>query len=187
LVSGALNELGLSGNSIGPSGATAIADALKVNGALTTLTLDANYIGLSGATAIADALKVNGARWSHSALWLIGNKISDQGASAIGEALKVNGALTHLGVASNEIDWRPGCLRDRQCPEVQRHAEIEEFVHWFGAEQEAPRTESSMRTEGCGVDLSGLASRTLCLHDIVLSAVFVGHLFVEIVLTLKAA
>eukprot|EP00966_Prymnesium_polylepis_P200458 4645071-Prymnesium_polylepis.1 len=37
-----------------------------------------------------------------------------------------------------------------------------------------------MRTEGCVVDLSGLASRKLCFHEIVLSAVVVGHLLVEI-------
>ena len=51
----------LSCNNIGPSGATAIAEALKVNGALTTLWLANNNVGDQGATAIGDALKVNSA------------------------------------------------------------------------------------------------------------------------------
>jgi hypothetical protein len=47
----------LSGNNIGPSGATAIAEALKVNGAVTSLWLGDNEIGVQGATAIG-ALKL---------------------------------------------------------------------------------------------------------------------------------
>jgi len=48
-------------NKIGDQGATAVAEALKVNGALTNLNLFINKIGDQGATAIAKALEVNGA------------------------------------------------------------------------------------------------------------------------------
>ena len=80
----------LYGNQIGDKGATAIAEALKVNGALTVLGLENNKIGPSGATAIAEALKVNGAL---TELSLGGNRIGDQGATAIADALNFNGAL----------------------------------------------------------------------------------------------
>ena len=58
-------------NAIGNEGATAIAEALKVNAVLTNLDLSSNYIGgyydshgklietPEGPTAIAEALKVN--------------------------------------------------------------------------------------------------------------------------------
>ena len=48
-------------NQIGDQGATAIAEAMKVNGALTELFLQGNGIGDQGATTIAEALKFNGA------------------------------------------------------------------------------------------------------------------------------
>ena len=49
----------MNANNIGPPGASAIAEALKVNRVLTTLDLFGNEIGPSGALAIAEALKVN--------------------------------------------------------------------------------------------------------------------------------
>jgi len=55
-----LKELNLSFNRIGPTGATALADALKVNGVLTDLTLAGNKIRDQGAAAIAEALRGNG-------------------------------------------------------------------------------------------------------------------------------
>ena len=53
-----LTKLDLFNNSIGPEGAIAIAEALKVTAVLTTLRLGGNSIGDEGANAIAEALKV---------------------------------------------------------------------------------------------------------------------------------
>ena len=46
-------------NEIGPEGAIAIADALKINTSIKELNLWKNKIGPEGAIAIADALKIN--------------------------------------------------------------------------------------------------------------------------------
>lgn len=55
-----VTSLDLSGpNHIGPLGATAIADALRVNQRLTALTLGQNHIGAEGAIDIFDALLTN--------------------------------------------------------------------------------------------------------------------------------
>ena len=48
--------LDLRGNNIGPSGAEAIAEALKVNRVLTSCDLSRNIIGVEGAKALASAL-----------------------------------------------------------------------------------------------------------------------------------
>ena len=50
----------LNDNKIGPSGASAIAGALKVNAVLTSCDLGNNGIGVEGAKALASALEVNG-------------------------------------------------------------------------------------------------------------------------------
>ena len=92
--------LSLSSNTIGPSGAAAIAEALKNNTALTYLRLDSNSIGASGAAAIAEVLKGNTALTS---LHLNSNNIGDIGAVAIVEALKSNTALTYLNLYNNNI------------------------------------------------------------------------------------
>ena len=59
----ALRTLDLSHNKIGPAGASALSEALKVNPVLTELNLFNNGIGVDGASngakAIAEALKVN--------------------------------------------------------------------------------------------------------------------------------
>jgi hypothetical protein len=55
----ALRTLDLTGNKIGPEGASALGEALKVNTVLTFLGLWLNNIGDEGAEAIAEALKVN--------------------------------------------------------------------------------------------------------------------------------
>ncbi len=49
-----MTTLDLINNNIGPEGAIAIAEALKVNAVLTTLHLYRNNIGDGGAMAIAD-------------------------------------------------------------------------------------------------------------------------------------
>ena len=53
-------QLDLHSNKIGPEGAAAIGEALKVNGSLTSLEVGHNRIGPDGAAAIGEALKVNG-------------------------------------------------------------------------------------------------------------------------------
>ena len=74
-------------NKIGPAGAQAIADALKVNTGLKVLHLYCNNIGPAGAQAIADALKVN---TGLKELNLYGNNIGPDGAQAIADAPKAN-------------------------------------------------------------------------------------------------
>jgi hypothetical protein len=53
-----VTNIDLSGNEISDKGASALADALKVNNSMTSIGL-ANEIGDEGASALADALKVN--------------------------------------------------------------------------------------------------------------------------------
>jgi len=96
-----MTALGLYNNkNIGPEGAKAIAEALKVNAVLTTLVLYTNSIGDEGAIAIAEALKVNAVV---TTLVLGGNNIGDEGAIAIAEALKVTAVLTILRLDENNI------------------------------------------------------------------------------------
>ena len=52
-----LTELKLWNNSIGPEGAKAIAEALKVNPVLTKLDLRVNNLGEAGKQAVRDAVK----------------------------------------------------------------------------------------------------------------------------------
>ena len=93
-------DLYLDGNNIGDDGAKAIAEALKVNAVVTKLILFRNNIGNDGAKAIAEALKVNAVL---TILHLNYNKIGAEGAIAIAEALKVNAVLTKLWLANNNL------------------------------------------------------------------------------------
>ena len=63
-------------------GATAIADALRVNAVLTAMNLLQNKIGDAGASAIAEALRVNAVL---TELRLSFNQIGDSGATAIAD------------------------------------------------------------------------------------------------------
>ena len=54
-----LQKLDLNGKHIGPTGAQAIADALRQNSTLQQLDLSGNDIGPAGAQSIADALRQN--------------------------------------------------------------------------------------------------------------------------------
>ncbi|KAL0239799.1 hypothetical protein GEMRC1_009907 [Eukaryota sp. GEM-RC1] len=65
----------LRNNSIGPEGAIAIAEALKVNSSVSTINLGNNSIGNEGAIAIAEGLKVNS---SVSSIYLHSNSINSQ-------------------------------------------------------------------------------------------------------------
>jgi len=96
----AVRTLDLSDNKIGPEGASALGEALKVNAVMTTLVLNFNRIGDEGAIAIAEALKVNAVV---TALSLSDNRIGDEGAIAIAEALKVNAVVTTLILWQNSI------------------------------------------------------------------------------------
>jgi hypothetical protein len=97
----ALRTLDLSQNKIGPEGALALGEALKVNAVLTKLVLDRNDIGVDGAKAIAEVLKVNAVL---TTLDLYNNNIGPEGAIAIAEALKVNAVVTKLFLNGNNIE-----------------------------------------------------------------------------------
>ena len=56
----ALTSLDVGQNQIGPEGARAIGESLRVNGSLTSLNLAANKLGPEGATALAAGVAVNG-------------------------------------------------------------------------------------------------------------------------------
>jgi hypothetical protein len=94
----ALRTLDLSENKIGPEGASALGEALKVNRVVTSVHLGYNSIGDDGAKAIAEALKVNRVVTSVDLGY---NSIGDDGAKAIAEALKVNAVLTSLDLAGS--------------------------------------------------------------------------------------
>ena len=80
-----LTTLDLINNNIGPEGAIAIAEALKVNAVLTVLWLSDNNIGDDGAKAIAEALKVNPVL---TKLYLWNNNLGDAGEKAVRDAVK---------------------------------------------------------------------------------------------------
>ena len=105
-VNSSLTSLNLTGNNYigGATGATAIADALKVNSSLTGLSLNSTFIGDTGAIAIADALKVNS---SLTGLSLEYNSIRSSGGTAIADALKVNSSLRTLSL-TNTTKEAPG-------------------------------------------------------------------------------
>ena len=94
-----LGELYLSYD-IGTSGASALAEALKVNSTLTKLLLLDNNIGAAAATALAEALKSNRGLME---LFLCNNNIGFAGAAALAEALKVNTTLITLNLSNNNI------------------------------------------------------------------------------------
>ncbi|KAF9904158.1 hypothetical protein EC991_002993 [Linnemannia zychae] len=89
-----LTTLDLSYNSIGPNGAQALAEALKIN-TLTTLDLQSNSIGDNGTQALAEALKTNN---TLTTLDLYNNEIGPYGAQALAEALKINSTITIKGI-----------------------------------------------------------------------------------------
>ncbi|KJE92684.1 hypothetical protein CAOG_009694 [Capsaspora owczarzaki ATCC 30864] len=95
-----LTRLVLENMLAGDAGATAIAEALKVNKSLRKLCLTLNQIGDAGAQAIAKALQVN-TTLTNLLLWR--NQIGDAGAQAIAEALKVNTTLKELHLDYNQI------------------------------------------------------------------------------------
>jgi Ran GTPase-activating protein (RanGAP) involved in mRNA processing and transport len=96
-----VTNIDLSGNEISDEGASALADALKVNKSVTSIDLSCNEISDEGASALADALKVN---TSLTNIDLCYNKIGDEGASALANALKVNTSVTEINLGNNEID-----------------------------------------------------------------------------------
>ncbi|XP_067016981.1 NLR family CARD domain-containing protein 3-like [Acropora muricata] len=86
--------------SIGPSGASALARALTKNSTLKCLVLGHNSIRDSGALAFADALRTNS---SLTQLDLSQNNIGDLGTEAICKALQSNHVMTHLILGGNTI------------------------------------------------------------------------------------
>uniref|UniRef100_A0A493TJI1 NLR family CARD domain containing 3 n=1 Tax=Anas platyrhynchos platyrhynchos TaxID=8840 RepID=A0A493TJI1_ANAPP len=95
-----IQKLSLRSNSIGPSGAKALADALKKNQVLLSLNLQHNVIKEDGATFLAEALLTN---HKLTTLHLQKNSIGAQGARKIAEALKRNCSLKELMLSSNSV------------------------------------------------------------------------------------
>ncbi|XP_061256980.1 NLR family CARD domain-containing protein 3 isoform X1 [Bos javanicus] len=91
---------GLRSNSIGPQGAKALADALKINRTLASLSLQSNRIRDDGARSMAEALATNR---TLSVLHLQKNSIGPVGTQQMADALKQNRSLKELMFSSNSI------------------------------------------------------------------------------------
>ncbi|KAL0245000.1 hypothetical protein GEMRC1_009080 [Eukaryota sp. GEM-RC1] len=102
-VNSSVSRIYLHNNSIGPEGAIAIAEALKLNSSVSDIYLHNNSIGPEGAIAIAEALKVNSSV-SVTRINLSNNSIGPEGAIAIAEALKLNSSVTRIDLGNNSID-----------------------------------------------------------------------------------
>ncbi|PAA92838.1 hypothetical protein BOX15_Mlig007357g1, partial [Macrostomum lignano] len=87
-------------NSIGDSGAEAIADMLSSNKTITMLNLMCNNVGEAGAKAIAKSLHTNQTLLE---LNLAGNKINDAGGMLFAEALQVNATLEFLDLGDCDL------------------------------------------------------------------------------------
>ena len=83
-------------------GASALADALKVNSSVTVIDLTDNDIGAAGVSALADALKVN---TSVTDIDFSYNKIHAEGASALVDALKVNTSVTVINLDTTGVSY----------------------------------------------------------------------------------
>lgn len=95
----ALLSLDLFGNSVGDSGAVALASALQQPGVqLQELGLGKNNLGDETATAFAHALMANGGTLPLRTLVLAANSIGDTGAQALLNAVKANVFLTTMDV-----------------------------------------------------------------------------------------
>jgi hypothetical protein len=93
-----LQNIDLYSNEIDARGASALAEALKVNTSVTQINLRANEIGTEGALVLAEALKVNAALRNIDLCW---NKFGAEGALAFAEALQVNSSVTHIALVYN--------------------------------------------------------------------------------------
>ena len=93
-------------NGIGPEGAKAIADALRVNGSLTKMSLAQNKLEEEGTKALCEALEGNQnlKELDISGDPLMGSSIGGPtGAKHVAKMLGVNGSLTKLDVKYNMI------------------------------------------------------------------------------------
>jgi Ran GTPase-activating protein (RanGAP) involved in mRNA processing and transport len=89
-------------NTIGDEGATALANALKVNTAVQDLWLGGNTIGDEGATVLANALTQNS---TLQRLRLDGNTIGDEGAKALLDCIKGTSPLEELWKSLSNISF----------------------------------------------------------------------------------
>ncbi len=97
----AVAMLSLSGISISPAGAEALANLLKVNRTLVELNLSGAKIGDQGASCLSAALPFNQTLRS---LNLSANRIGKAGANYLSHALRGNHALATLDLSSNNLD-----------------------------------------------------------------------------------
>lgn len=88
------------GNNVGPDGAKALAELLKINAALKKIGLDSNQINAEGAIFLADAIKSN---TSLMELTVDSNNIGSNGAKALAESLKFNATLKYISLNNNHI------------------------------------------------------------------------------------
>jgi hypothetical protein len=100
-VNASMTGVHVGNNAIGPDVALSIANALKVNTVMTKIWFDGNTIGNEGATALAAAMKMNA---TLTTLGLGGCGIGDEGATVIADALKVNTSATTITLYDRILD-----------------------------------------------------------------------------------
>ncbi|KAL0244559.1 hypothetical protein GEMRC1_008641 [Eukaryota sp. GEM-RC1] len=101
-VNSTVKQIDLMFNSIDNAGTKTLAGALKINSSISVLHLMSNFIGNEGVVALADTLKTNSTIVLRD---LSSNSIAHEGSIALAEALKVNSTVT-------EIDLMANCIGD---------------------------------------------------------------------------
>ncbi|CAN8024127.1 unnamed protein product, partial [Ixodes persulcatus] len=95
-----LQHLNMGGNSIGLTGAKALASSLEANSSLLTLNLRNNNLGTCGAISLADVLPRNR---TLQELYLCKNSIGEEGVVAIADSLVANQSLRALSIEANYL------------------------------------------------------------------------------------
>ena len=97
-----LTVIDLGGNSIGPEGAIAVADALRDNTSLRTLYLGGNYIGNAGSIAMGLVLK-HSTGLALRSLFLDGNGLCPADIGHIAQGVGRNVSLRCLVLRENQV------------------------------------------------------------------------------------
>lgn len=169
---GALRELLLRNNRIGPNGARHLAEGLRVASSLERLNLSCNRIEGKGAAAIAVAIAASGGGGrgcddgsevvqgsssvgSRLQVLLLGqNALGDDGVAALVRGLGRNGSLTELDVGQNGLsdagrlhlaNWAAGCFGVALPEKGSRHAPRASPVCSGAACGPAPDTRSTSK------------------------------------------
>ena len=118
-----LMRVGAPGNSVGPAGAAAIAEALKINKTVTKISLGCALCSARDRAECGSARGGGGAARNFMRVGAPGNSVGPAGAAAIAEALKINKTVTAIDLtgalcaARDRAECRPPAvaLRASSC------------------------------------------------------------------------